>query len=355
MMKKRLLCITPDLKRSGAPIALFGLLRILLKKNMYDISVTTYGIGDLLPLYTDLLGKKNIILLNGLNPTVEFRSHLQNDYDIVLLNTAATHTFFLYFQNTDIPVFWWLHEAPDIIEDSFPAFPNPHLLSPNFHLFAPSAGAADWFRSHYSYDISILPVPVFTPDRISENIPIDIPSGRTLFFIPGAYSYIKGQDILLSAILSLPEEFRNRSFFIFCGYTLESQSEYKDAILNTASDMDNVLMLDELPQENVYSLMKYCHCIIAPSRIDCLPTTITEGLMLQKLCLVSDHTGISYYLKDCVNGFIFRNREELIKRLLLIISDPDSLSNICKNGHKIYTDFFSPDAISEIISVMPFL
>ena len=43
--------------------------------------------------------------------------------------------------------------------------------------------------------------------------------------------------------------------------------------------------------------------------------------------------------------------EELIKRLLLIISDFYTLSNISQNGHKIYIDYFSPDAVSKILSI----
>ncbi len=350
-MKKRLLFITPDLKRSGAPIAIHRLIQIIIEKEDYEISVMSYGNGVLLSSYIELLGEDHITILNGLNPTEEFRWHLQNDYDIVFLNTAAAHTFIFYFQNTNIPVYWWLHEAPDMIENNYPAFPNPHLLSPNFRLLLPSMTASSLFKAHYTYDdVFTLHPPIFFNDDINEELQIDIPSDRIVFFVPGAYSYIKGQDILLSAISSLSEKYRKRSLFIFCGYSLETQKEYRDAIFNTAFNMDNVLMLEELSQETVFSLMLRCHCVIAPSRVDCLPTTIAEGLMLKKLCLVSNHTGISFYMQDCVNGFIFNNKEELIKRLLLIINDFESISRIGSNGFKIYTDNFSPVAISNSLS-----
>ena len=218
-MKRKLLCITPDLNRSGAPIALYELLRILTQKSIYSINVMTYGKGDLLSSYEKLIGNEHLTVLNGLNPTDEFRNCLQNDYDMILLNTAAVYTFSFFFQNTDIPVFWWIHEAPQLIEESFPGFPNPHLLSKNFRLFVPSKGAAEWFNKHYVYDVSVLPVPVFVPDLLETDLPLDLPDNRVIFFVPAAYSYIKGQDILLSAILSLPDEYKDRSLFIFCGYT----------------------------------------------------------------------------------------------------------------------------------------
>ena len=349
-MKKRLLCITPDFKRSGAPLALLGLLRILLKRDAFVINVMAYGEGELYPLYKNLLGTDHVEILHGLTPTPEFRQRLLNDPDIVLLNTVATLTFLFYYQNTDIPVYWWIHESPELIKDSFPAFPNPHLLSPNFHLFVPSLGTADLFYAHYSYKADALPAPVFVPEYPMPDIPFKLPDDRVIFLIPSAYSYIKGQDLLLSAIRSLPDKYKDQSFFIFCGYTLDKQIEFKKTVYAAASDMDNVLMLEDQPQEIVYSLMDKCHCIVAPSRIDCLPTTIAEGFMFGKICLVSSQTGISSYIKDCVNGFIFKDNEELIKRLLLIINDFESLNKVAYMGHKVYLDVFSPEAIENSLA-----
>ncbi len=345
-MKKQLLCITPDLSLSGAPIALYGLLRILIQNNKYDIYVLTYGSGDLLNPYRELLGYEHIEVLDHLSPSIEFRYRLQHNYDIILLNTAAVYTFSFYFQNTEIPVYWWTHESPALIEDSYPGFPNPHLLSPNFTLL--TAGAPEAFCNHYSYELKTLPVPVYTPDKINQDLPFALPEDRILFVIPSAYTYIKGQDILLSAIQSLPIEFRQKSYFIFCGYSLEKQAEYKHNVLSMASGLDNVLMLENLPQEIVYSLINKCHCVVAPSRIDTLPTTIVESLMFHKLALVSDNAGISYYIRDCVNGFVFSNPDELVKRLLLIISDHSSLSNISENGYLIYKNTFSPEAVASV-------
>ena len=348
IMKKQLLCITPDLSQSGAPIALYGLLLIISQKEEYSINILTYGSGELLSDYAGLVVYDHIEILNGLNPTPEFRNRIQSSYDIVILNTAAVYPFAFYFQNLNIPVYWWIHEAPALIEESFPGFPNPHLLSPNFRLFASSAGASAAFNNHYAYDIHTLPVPVYKPDAIKQDLPFELPQNRIIFAIPSAYTYIKGQDILLSAIRALPDEYRQKSYFVFCGYSLEKQAEYKKNLINTAAELDNVLMLDNLPKETVYSLMSNCHCVIAPSRIDTIPLTIVEGMMFNKLTLVSSDTGISHYIKDCHNGFIFNNSEELLKRLLLIINDYNSLKLISERGADIYNKYFSPASVSSV-------
>ena len=131
---------------------------------------------------------------------------------------------------------------------------------------------------------------------------------------------------------------------------MKKQSEYKQAILEAAKTLDNVIMMEDLPQESVYALMNKCHCIVAPSRIDTIPLTIVEGMMFKKLCLVSSKTGISAYINDCVNGFVFNDQDDLIKRLLLIISDHTSLTNIANKGWNIYCRNFSPDAVDSILT-----
>ena len=344
-MSRRLLCITPDLSRSGAPIALYGLLKILSTKEEYEILIIAHGKGDLLNSYCNLIGENNIEILDGLDPSPTFAKKLQNDFDIILLNTVAVSPFLFFLQNTNVPVYWWIHEAPELIENSFPDFPNPHLLSKNFHLLAPSIGAAESFKAHYSFNINVLHVPVFEPNTLPVDVPISLPNDRVIFLIPAAYTYIKGQDILLSAIESLPDDYKCKSYFIFCGYSLNKQNEYREYIFSMAERMNNVIMLENLSQNTVYALMNSCHCVVAPSRIDTIPLTIVEGMMFQKLCLVSSKTGISAYIKDCVNGFIFGNQDELLKRLLLIISDHATLRSIATRGHEIYIDYFSPDAI----------
>ena len=350
-MRKKLLCITTGFHRSGAPIALYGLLRILCRNDNYDISILAYEDGEMHTYYCDLIGTSNIELIDALPCTKEFRDKIQNEYDLVILNTSVVYPFLFFFQNTSIPVYWWIHESPNLIESSCPGFPNPNLLSPNFRLFASSSGAQEIFRSYYSYNnISVLPVPIFMPHHSVDTLSLSVPDDRCVFFIPAAYTYIKGQDILLKAIASLPANYIDRSFFVFCGYSLEKQSEYKSIIMQMASKLDNVVMLDNLSHEETMCIMDRSHCIVAPSRIDTIPMTIVEGMMLKKIALVSDSTGISHYIEDCQNGFVFKDHDDLVKRLLLIISDYENFTNIAENGHFIYKDFFSPDAVDKICS-----
>lgn len=347
-MRKKLLVITTGFKNTGAPIALLNLLKVLCQTDTYDISVIGYENGDLYKVYESIPCVSDITIVESLPCTEDFRKHLQNDFDVVFLNTAVVYPFLFYFQNTSIPVFWWVHEAWQMIEDNVASFPHPVLLSSNFRLMASSDGSAKALTEHYSYTFESLPVPVFKPEQPLKEVSINLPSDKVIFVIPSAYTYIKGQDILLKAIAAMPSEYIKRSYFVFCGYSLDAQAEYKSLIYEMASRLSNVLLMDNLPQNDLYSLISKCHCVIAPSRIDTIPMTAVEGMMLGKLALVSNDTGISYNIQDCRNGFVFKDHDELVKRLLLIINDVDALDNIRTKGQDIYNNIFSPSAVSDI-------
>lgn len=354
-MNKRLLCVTTGFDATGAPIALYRLLKVLSVSKQYDIHVVGFETGEMISDYAALLGTSSIEILNELPYAEKQRNRFRSDYDVILLNTAVVCDFYNFFQNLSIPVYWWIHEAPAMIMKECPGFPDPHYLSSNFHLLTSSAGASSLFSDHYSFDAPDLPVPVFYPEKPLPEIPIDIPDDIVLFVIPSAYTYIKGQDILLHAIKSLPDDYRSKAIFLFFGYTLPKEEDYKNRLIQLADTLDNVILLDALPQIDAYALMNKADCIIAPSRIDTIPLTVVEGMMFNKLVLVSSNTGISSYITDCVNGFVFSDHDELIKRLLLIISDRNNLKRISDGGHNIYSEFFSPDSVSKRCSELGIL
>ena len=50
-----------------------------------------------------------------------------------------------------------------------------------------------------------------------------------------------------------------------------------------------------------------------------------------------------------MNGFVFDTVEELVKRLLLVISDVGSLEIIGERGREIWAKEFSPQSVENVI------
>ena len=341
----RILVITPDFELTGANVALLELLGILTDKG---INVRIIGAED--GEYREKFERIGCSIYIRPYVTGEYQDDwLYDEYDFVLLNSSSVHYYALLFQNTSMRVFWLFHESYEQLSVSQINFVHLGLLSSNFTFLAVSDKVKRSLNKLYGVKSTILHIPVADVSDCKYSYSVN--KGRVKFFIPGAYTVIKGQDILLKAITSLPQKYYDISEYIFAGYSIPSQEEYIDRINKIAALMPNVKIYPALSRDRVYELYRECDCVVAPSRTDSLPTTIIEALMFSKVCIVSDGTGMSDYIADCENGFIFHNEDsdELCRILMAVIDNITELSPIAMAGRKIYEDRFSPMAVQRAI------
>lgn len=272
----------------------------------------------------------------------EIRSFFINHFDFVWLNTVSAYYFSYFFLNADIPVIWWFHETKTVLATYDGFFPHPQALSDNIVFASTTQRMQQDLKDLYHRDSFLLPLCI----EDCKDMFAPVPHTKTRFFLPGTYKTIKGYDIFLKAINLLPAQYREQAEFICCGYTYPDDMDYRNKIGALAAKMENVEVLDALSREELYRQYAACDCVAAPSRLDSMPLTIIEGMMFEKLTLTSDAAGISVFIRDCVNGFVFpsENAEELMKRMALIIADRSSLQGVAAAGRLCYEQNFSPAA-----------
>ncbi len=337
--EKNLLVITPSLKLQGALTVLVELLSYYENKSV-QLFILSPEDGN----YRDILLSMGciVVIREYVSCSSSYRKFLQTAFDGVFINSAACNFYAYYFMNTTTKVLWWFHETKEQLSTMLNHQLHLGLLSENFTLAGVMPSVQKGLKELFDVDAALLPMAI--ADRYNGNKELQ---NKVTFFLPAGYTFIKGQDVLLKAILLLPPEERQKAVFIFCGYQLEGQMEYYEKIKNLAAKIPEVLFAEELPQEEVFDLYKKADCVLAPSRVDATPTTIVEAMMFETLCLVSDATGMAAYIEDCKNGFVFpsENAEELMKRLLLIIHDRDSLTDLAEAGRKVYEEHFTKEAV----------
>ncbi len=342
--KPLVLCVLPNLSLNGAQTVFLEILSILSEHCDYRYCIISPEDGS----YRDVFIELGCIVC--IRPFIvasdAFRKFLQTSFVSVFLNTALVHGYSMYFVNTDVPVFWWVHESSEHLQACCQSMPNPNLLSSNIHIYGVTSRVDKAFRDIYDYPIPVMHMSI---QDMHDHYPPKRKDDRTTFLIPAAYTPIKGQDILLQAISMLPQEYQEKSSFLFCGYRTSDNDEYYDSIIRLSAAYPCITHLGQLTKEQIYQEYADCDCVVAPSRTDSTPTTIVEAMMFHKLTLVSDNTGISEFITDCVNGFVFHNIDDLVKRLLLIISDTKALNSIAERGSNIWKDNFSPEGVSRIL------
>lgn len=307
----------------------------------------------------DLISKENGWMYEtfssmGLNVRIEqdilddlLISWIVENYDEVIVNTLQMSELIRKLNDRDIEVKWWIHEPPLFFEQYSVMIPQIFWdrLARNVTILAAGNIVHEYISETFEKENEILN---FGLEDLRSQVPdasINIISpGKITFLLPAIlFSYIKGQELLGEAIQKLPESYEVRTEFIFIGHVMEGMENYYHNMKLLEQKKQNVRIFDIIERSELLMLMKQADCIVAPSRQDATNACIVEGMMLSKLCLCSNATGVSRYLQDCISGFVFPNGnvEELRARILLITDNFDRLSVIAHNGRTVYEQVFS--------------
>lgn len=345
---KKMTVLVPCLEGAGGIGVLRNLLWVL--KEKYEITVISQLEGAMRKKF-ELMGMEVKIEPDVLGEIFLAEVMLADE---IFVNTLSMSPIVKKMNGCGKTIHWWIHEPPAYFKVCKESMKDDfwNQLEDNVRVYAAGDLVHDYIKDTYNYDTKVLNfgvediVAVNGIEHIDESgVQNVLPKVR--FLLPSYYfDYIKGQDLLLKAILDLPQTFLEHSEFYFLGYVEEDMMHLYNIIQKMESAWGNVHYLPPMEHEEVLKLMKNMDCLVAPSREDATNACIVEGLMLSKLCICSDMTGVSRYLEDCVSALVFPtgNVEELKKRLLLVINSFSELKMIGQNGRKVYEKIFSQDA-----------
>ena len=265
-------------------------------------------------------------------------------FDMVFINSFCSFRYSLYYVNTDIPCIYWIHEGVEITKDNIKNIDHILVGSKNLtYAFPWLKPLRMWEEAFPHVKTAFLPIEV--EDVFEEKT--DKASDRVRFLIPGSYYPHKGFHVALQAIVMMEAKgFRNYEA-VFCGYGYGG--EYYETISRACSKYDNIRLLGELGKEELYDRISQADCVIVPSLFDAGPLTAVEALMYGKAVIVSDSCGISGFIEDCNNGFVFSNEdyEELFKRMLIVYHDKTALGELCRRGRDVYKRNFSKEVMDD--------
>lgn len=333
---KKVLVITHQLSKTGAPIVLLDMIRILWKHG-YSLEVVTMLDGELRTELEQMQIPLKVQEHFLSEPDAFF--HYAGQFHLVVANTLITFEAVHLLKYMKIPVLWWLHEGRQYFEHFQTVLPDFRELPSNIHVFSVSRYVQQIVEERYGVETKILhfgveDMPAAGSDRTGEQV---------RFLTAGTYSKVKAQDVLVQAIRDLPEEYLKRSAFYFCG----NEEVYDETVFfpvkKLSEEYENVTLLHQLSRMETLRWMEECDCIVAPSRVEPFSCVAVEAMMKGKLCLCTEICGIAYYMQDGVNGFLTppEDSERLKEKLMYIIDHKKSMEQIKLAGRKTYETYFS--------------
>ena len=354
-MGDRILFVTHQLSRTGAPIVLLDMIGVCLKEGC-NVEVISLLDGEL----------KSEIEQMGINVTI--KDDFVNDWDnfrkyaeqfhAVVANTLITYQVIHVLNNSNVPVIWWLHEGEQYFEYFKTVIPDFNRLGSNVHVYSVGHRVKDVVMKRYSFMTDILHMGVedfhtdgsYAGKSVFEQY--DSKHEKVRFLVVGTYSKLKAQDILAKAIEELDEEVRNQCVFLFCGNEEMYDEEVYTPVKSICEKYQNVHKIPSQSHDKVIELMEDMDYLLVPSRVDPIPTVAVEAMMMEKPCLITEVCGAAYYLKDGYNSLVFQSEDvtglkEKICEGIRLSGDRDAYDGMGKAARCIYEEHFSKKIFEE--------
>lgn len=297
----RLLIVTHEMTRSGAPIILW-ILAHYLKGEGYELHVVSPVDGALKDDYL-ADGIEVSIVPNLLQDSRAVIPYL-DETDIVICNTILTWRVVLAARAFTVPCMWWVHETEfgvGVVEKSNGA---AQAFSAATWVVFPSQTTADhylpYLKENYSYvhhgfDVAIPP---------TANTPVIAKQPDELHLICVAtIEKRKGQDVLLAAMAALPPEIAPKIHCHLIGRTRLEPIFYLKVAWR-AHWMKNVHMVGELSNAQVLDYVQQSDIFVLASRDEALPISLIEAMAFGKSIISTNAGGIVEVIHSGKNGFV---------------------------------------------------
>lgn len=340
--EKKLLIVSVFLAFSGVPVIALRTAKVAMQLG-YSVTIAADGGDNTYISEAVNIGIDVIICKELKNASLENLSWTDS-YDIVFVNSLPMIRLAVKLaQKRRITV--WIHECPDVYEDVrfWEKEINAEIQREKVKLVAVSERAREHFFEHYFIQKKMFILVPGIEDYIKkcgECVPLVL-FKRFLYGVAGGIYFRKGQDIFLSAVEKLPDIAMENSFFLLAGK--KSAGEFGLKISRRALNINNCILLGERTPQEMYDLYGLLDVVVVASRQETVSLVAVEAMMMGKVCIVSDHTGIAEYIEHGKNGFVFRseNVEELKEQMLWCYEHQECLKEIGENARKTYEDNFS--------------
>lgn len=356
----KILFIGNQLSYTGAPLLLLDTCRICLK-NGITVDLISMNDGPLRKEFEKLY--INIEIWDSFIKNIDkFNEKLAREgYALVFVNTIIPFEVIHILKNRSTPVIWWIHEGDEYFDVLDKVLPDFKTLPSNITLLSVSPFVRRVIFARYGVDTDILMLMVSelknSNKEVSDNQVKNIKSSarKIRFLTVGAFSQVKGQDILLKAIQILPENIRNRSFFTFIGRENEN-TDTRELFDKIKSDFACVEEKFANGREEIISAIETVEYVIVPSRWETVSMVGVEALMVGKPIIITDTCGATEYLENMEDSFIIKPEETSLQKAIVKAVDiynTDKYNNMCRKAREIYLRTFSVERFErELLNII---
>lgn len=340
--RKKILIISTDLNYNGGTIAAVYAAKVLQECGNLVILAAPGGDKKFIKETTD--SGINIMLCPALPYVQKEELFWIKQFDVVMVNVFQM-ILCAYEISKIRPVLWWIHEPRVLFVHTIKRFQKIISIEQleRVGIYAVSDVPQRNFNFYFSDKMRKL-LPYGIPDQ-RKKAEVKEKKEHLIFAVIGMVCSRKAQDIFLKAIELLSDEEKIGTQFWIIG--LIGDDDYGRQIKEMASGRDAIIKIKgQLTRSEMHEEYKKIDVVVCSSLEDPLPIVVTEGMMYEKVCIVSDTTGIARYIKNGEDGLVCKNGdpEDLCEKMRWVIHNREKSQTMGSNARKIYEKYFSMKA-----------
>jgi glycosyltransferase involved in cell wall biosynthesis len=150
------------------------------------------------------------------------------------------------------------------------------------------------------------------------------------FLYSGHFTRLKGLDILIRVVESLPEQIKNQIIFVLAGGTETDLIEISDSYNRRI-----FYPIGFIPNEDLFLLYRQADCFLLPTRSDTWALVVNEAIVAGCPVVVSQYAGSAGELiEDRVSGIVFDplNEVQFADKLIFCLNNKEQLDSYAKKA-----------------------
>lgn len=353
--KGDILLLSHEFSHTGAPVVLLAAAKVL-NQHGYYVVVASPERG---PIMQDFLQAGIVVIIDKTYANYKWHqpqsvpaslstsvSGFVNDFDLVICSTMVCHNFVNCYNNTKLPIIWWLHEGwvsyqgnanRNDISKGMTIY-LPEKLGQNVKVYCGGLYALEMLKKYnldYNADVLLYGVKDIATQCIQKK------TDKVVFLLPASYEERKNQALLFEALALIPKEIATKAEFWLIGNILNKK--VYNSIKELAIPYSNVKVCEPVTYDELMEIYTEVSCIMITSIDDPMPVVLAEGMMLSKIVLCSNMAGTSRYITDGKNGFVFdcTNAAELAKKIEFIIENEKHMNTLRAVARDTYEQVFA--------------
>ncbi len=177
---------------------------------------------------------------------------------------------------------------------------------------------------------------------------------------------MKGQDRAIRAVKSVSDEFPDVKLMIIGNGSFSSSKrggiglskgekwmEKLQDIVHRDKLEDKVIFTGYVPDDEIKCAYNICEFNMLPSLLEGFGLTVIEGWLYKKPSIVSSQCGVAELIKDGRNSFVFRNQNELVQKLGILLRDSKLQADMGVEGYETAKNCYlerGMDKVGDILS-----